>query len=34
VELMRKRIDPSGELPPGDFDGCDITFTSDPEVLK
>jgi UDP-N-acetyl-D-galactosamine dehydrogenase len=34
VELMRQRIDPSGELPPEDFDGCDITFTSDPEVLR
>lgn len=26
---MRRRIDPSGELAPDRFEGCDITFTSD-----
>lgn len=34
VEMMRNRIDPSEELEASDFDGCDITFTADPEVLK
>jgi len=34
VDLMRQGIDPSAELEPAAFEGCDITFTSDPEVLK
>ena len=34
VEMMRNRIDPSEELEASDFDGCDITFTADPEDLK
>jgi UDP-N-acetyl-D-galactosamine dehydrogenase len=34
VEMMRNRIDPSEELEAEAFDGCDITFTSDPEVLR
>ncbi len=34
VEMMRNRIDPSQELEPEAFDGCDITFTNDLEVLK
>src|SRR6187399_3104140 len=34
VEMMRKCIDPSNELIKKDFDGCDIEFTNDLEVLK
>ena len=34
VELMRKNIDPSSELESKDFEGADITFTSDINVLK
>ena len=34
VEMMKKNIDPSGELEAKDFDGCDIEFSSDPEDLK
>ena len=34
VEMMRNAIDPSQELDKEAFDGCDITFTNDLEVLK
>ena len=34
VELMKKNIDPSGELSAKDFEGCDIEFTSTLEDLK
>jgi UDP-N-acetyl-D-galactosamine dehydrogenase len=34
VEKMKNRIDPSEELAPEEFDGCDITFTADPLVLR
>jgi UDP-N-acetyl-D-galactosamine dehydrogenase len=34
VELMRRGIDPSQELESSAFEGCDIEFTSDLEVLK
>lgn len=34
VELMQKSIDPSNELEPSEFDGCDISFTSKPEEIK
>ncbi len=34
VELMKRNIDPSNELGPEDFEGCDITFTADPEDMK
>jgi len=34
VEMMRNQKDPSEELPPEAFDGCDITFTADPEDLR
>lgn len=34
VELMKKNIDPSDELDSSAFDGTDIEFTADPEVLK
>jgi UDP-N-acetyl-D-glucosamine/UDP-N-acetyl-D-galactosamine dehydrogenase len=34
VELMRKKIDPSEELSSEAFDGCDISFSSDPEALR
>ncbi|MCW3090411.1 MAG: nucleotide sugar dehydrogenase [Ferruginibacter sp.] len=34
VEMMRNSIDPSQELESSAFDGCDIEFTNDLEVLK
>jgi len=34
VEMMQKKIDPSGELDSSAFDGCDIEFTDSIEVLK
>lgn len=34
VEMMRNNIDPSQELEVSAFDGCDIEFTNDLEVLK
>ena len=34
IEMMKKRIDPSDEIPPESFDGCDITYTADPGLLK
>ena len=34
VEMMRNNIDPSQELEPSAFEGCDIEFTNDLEVLK
>ncbi|CAN5612828.1 nucleotide sugar dehydrogenase [soil metagenome] len=34
VEMMRNHIDPSKELDTTAFDGCDIEFTNDLEVLK
>lgn len=34
VELMKKNIDPSGELEPASFEGCDIEFTSSIEDLR
>lgn len=34
VEMMKNNIDPSGELEASAFEGCDITFTSNPEDLK
>lgn len=34
VEMMKNRIDPSQELPPESFDGCDIEFTNDLDVLR
>ncbi len=34
IELMKKGIDPSGELKPEEFKGCDIEFTDSLEVLK
>jgi len=34
IELMQHGIDPSGELESGDFDNCDIVFTTDLEILK
>lgn len=34
VEMMKQHIDPSKELEAAAFDGCDITFTSNPEDLK
>lgn len=34
IDLMRRGIDPSDELEPAAFQGCDITFTSNPEDIK
>lgn len=34
VEMMNNKIDPSNELESSAFDGADITFTADPEVLR
>lgn len=34
VDLMKKSIDPSGELSSESFQGSDITFSSDPNELK
>jgi UDP-N-acetyl-D-glucosamine/UDP-N-acetyl-D-galactosamine dehydrogenase len=34
VDMMRNNIDPSQELESSAFDGCDIDFTNDLEVLK
>ncbi len=34
IELMKQRIDPSGELEAADFEGCDITFTDSLDVLR
>jgi UDP-N-acetyl-D-galactosamine dehydrogenase len=34
VNMMKKGLDPSEELPPEAFDNCDIIFTSNPEDLK
>lgn len=34
LDMMRKNIDPSGELDSAAFQGCDIVFTSSLDVLK
>ncbi|HSH64997.1 MAG TPA: nucleotide sugar dehydrogenase [Bacteroidia bacterium] len=34
VKMMQNKIDPSQELEPKDFEGCDIEFTTSIEVLK
>jgi UDP-N-acetyl-D-galactosamine dehydrogenase len=34
VDMMKRGQDPSGELKPEEFDGCDITFTANPDDLK
>ena len=34
VELMQNKIDPSQELDASDFEGCDIEFTYDLDVLR
>lgn len=34
INLMKQGVDPSQELTKENFDGCDIEFTSDLEVLK
>lgn len=34
VNMMKENEDPSKELPKEAFQGCDITFSSDPEVLQ
>jgi UDP-N-acetyl-D-galactosamine dehydrogenase len=34
IEMMKKGIDPSNELSPEDFEGCNIVFTSELEDLQ
>lgn len=34
VEKMKKGIDPSNELPPEEFQGCDITFTANVDDIR
>ncbi len=34
IDLMKRGVDPSKELNPSDFEGCDIEFTSNFEDLK
>jgi UDP-N-acetyl-D-galactosamine dehydrogenase len=34
IEMMRNHTDPSKEVAPEEFEGRDITFTDDVEVLK
>lgn len=34
VDMMRRGEDPSRELPPSAFEGCDIEFTANPEDLR
>ena len=34
VKMMQNKIDPSKELESSAFDGCDIDFTNDLDVLK
>ena len=34
VKMMRNKIDPSKELDTADFEGCDIEFTTDLDVLQ
>lgn len=34
VDQMKRNEDPSKELEASDFEGCDISFTADPEELK
>lgn len=34
IDMMKDGIDPSGELPKSDFEGCDIEFTDSLDVLK
>ena len=34
INMMKEGVDPSGEIEPEEFEGCDITFTTKPEDLK
>ena len=34
VEMMKNNVDPSNELDESEFEGCDITFTANPDDLK
>jgi len=34
IEMMKNKIDPSEELPPEDFEGCNIEFTASAEKLE
>jgi UDP-N-acetyl-D-galactosamine dehydrogenase len=34
IEMMKKKVDPSNELEASQFDGCDIEFTNDLDLLQ
>ena len=34
INMMKEGVDPSGEIEPEEFEGCDITFTANSEDLK
>lgn len=34
IEMMKRHEDPSQEIPASQFEGCDITFTSNPDDLR
>ena len=34
INMMKEGVDPSGEIEPEEFEGCDITFTTKSEDLK
>ncbi|NJN26454.1 MAG: nucleotide sugar dehydrogenase [Cyclobacteriaceae bacterium] len=34
VAMMQKAIDPSNELDPAEFEGCDIIFTANPDEIR
>ncbi len=34
INLMKEGVDPSGEIEPKEFEGCDITFTANADDLK
>jgi UDP-N-acetyl-D-galactosamine dehydrogenase len=34
INMMKEGVDPSGEIEPEEFEGCDITFTAKSEDLK
>jgi UDP-N-acetyl-D-galactosamine dehydrogenase len=34
INMMKEGVDPSGEIEPEEFDGCDITFTANSDDLK
>jgi len=34
IDMMKNKLDPSNEMPPEAFEGCDIEFTASPEDIK